>query len=142
MKRLVFLFSFIFIFNISMASPKIVIENPWAREASKYTGVSAVYLVIKNEGDEADYLVDVSSDVAQIVQIHKMVYENGVARMERVKEIEIPPKSKVELTGKYHIMLIKLKKDLKAGKHVKLVLHFKKTGKIPVDAVVKSLTSH
>ncbi len=142
MKKFIFLFLLTFIFDLSIASPKIEIQNPWVREASKYGGVSAAYLVIKNNGNEPDYLIDVSSNVAQIVQIHKMTYKNGVAGMERVKEIKIPPKSEVELTGKYHIMLIKLKKDLKSGQHVKLTLIFKKSGKITVDAVVRGLTSH
>ncbi len=138
MKKIILLFIFIFLFKISLASPEIEIENPWVREASKFDGVSAAYLIIKNNGNEPDYLIDVSSNVAQIVQIHKMTYKNGVAGMERVKEIKIPPKSKVELTGKYHIMLVKLKKDLKAGEHIKLTLIFKKSGKINVDAVVKN----
>ncbi len=142
MKKIIFLFLITFIFNLSIASPRIEIENPWVREASKYGNVSAAYMTIKNNGDEIDYLIDVNSDVAQIVQIHKMTYKNGVAGMERVKELEIPPKSKVDLTGQYHIMLIKLKKDLKAGQHVKLTLIFKKSGKITVDAVVKSLIPH
>jgi hypothetical protein len=139
MKKIISLLLISFVFGFSFAKPEIEIENPWVREASKFSGVSAAYMVIKNNGDEADYLIDAYSDVAKMTQIHKMIFENGIARMERVKEIKISPKSEVKLTGNYHIMLMKLKKDLKKGEHVKIVLTFKKSGKIVVDAVVKSL---
>ncbi len=139
MKKIIPLLLVVFVFSLAFGSPKIVIENPWVREASKYGRVSAGYLVIKNLGDEPDYLIDVNSDVAEITQIHKMSYENGIAKMERVKEIKIPPKSKVELTGAYHIMLMKLKKDLEKGNSVKLILTFKKSGKIVVNAPIKGM---
>ena len=119
------------------ASPKIVIENPWVKEPPPGPKTTMAGMVIKNEGDEEDALIEARSDVAKRVELHKTVFENGVAKMVPQKEIVIPPKGEVELKHHdYHIMLIDLKRKLRPGQKVKLTLVFKKSGEITVEAPV------
>lgn len=101
--------------------------------------VSAAYMKITNSGDQADTLVSVTADVGD-AQVHETVVKDNVASMQEVKAgLEIPAKGSVELRpGSYHIMLINLKRDLKAGDAVKLTLKFKSGTEIAVDVPVKA----
>lgn len=58
--------------------------------------------------------------------------------MRPVEKIDVPAGKQVEMKpGGYHIMLLNLKRDLRAGTVVKLTLQFRKAGKIPVSAEVR-----
>ncbi len=118
----------------------IRIVDPWARAAMQMggTSTSAVYLVIRNEGKEADRLLGAESDAAQTVELHQSKMEGGTMKMEPVEAIDIPPGGQVELKpGGLHIMLIGLKRDLPAGERLTLVLHFEHAGDIEVEAEVR-----
>ncbi len=118
-------------------SGSLTIENPWARAS---TGpIAGAFLVIHNNGGDADRLVGVSSEAAGEVQMHRSQEENGVVSMRRVEVIEVPAHGEVALKpGSYHIMLMGLKAPLKAGDTVPLTLKFEKAGPVAVTAVVQS----
>jgi hypothetical protein len=101
------------------------------------TGV--VYLTVINEGREADRLVGARSDVAAAVELHQTKMEGGVMKMQPVTGgIEIPARGRVELKpGGYHIMLIGLKRDLKAGDRFAVTLEFEKSGAVTVESEVR-----
>lgn len=127
------------------AGPKIDVQDPWARPSRAGMGAmsnmstSAVYMTLVNKGKEGDRLVGVMSDVAEKAELHQSVKEGEVMRMQPVEGgLEIPPGGKVELKpGGYHIMLIGLKRDLKPGDRISVVLEFEKSGRITVQAEVK-----
>lgn len=126
------------------AGPKIVIENVWARPTRAGMGskvTSAAYMIIKNEGNEADRLVGVMSDVAEHVEIHQSVMEGNVMKMRPVEGgLEIPAKGQVELKpGGYHVMLIGVKQPLKPGDRFTLILEFEKSGKKTLQVEVKEM---
>ncbi len=135
MKRL--LLFLVLLAALSFAGPRIKIENPWIMEPPPGPGTTMMGMVVVNEGDEEDYLVGASSDVARIVEIHRTVMQNGVARMEKQDRVRIPPGSRVEFRHHgYHIMLIGLDRKLKAGDRVRVKLHFKKSGTVEVEVPV------
>ena len=52
--------------------------------------------------------------------------------MRPVDKLDVPAGKKVEMKpGGYRIMLLNLKRDLKAGTVVKLTLQFQNAGKVP-----------
>jgi copper(I)-binding protein len=58
--------------------------------------------------------------------------------MRKVEFIVIPGKSSFALKpGAHHVMLMKLKKDIKDGNEVKFVLYFKRAGEISITAKAK-----
>ena len=58
--------------------------------------------------------------------------------MQPVARLEIPAGGSVELKpGSYHIMLIGLKQDLKAGDTIEITLTFEKAGEVKVTAEVR-----
>lgn len=111
-----------------------MIEDPWVRPAP--VG-AAGYMVISNRGGESDVLLSVSTDVGDRVMLHETVMDEGVMKMKPVKELEIPPNSKVELKpGGYHIMLQDLERPLRVGEVVKIHLHLERSETITIDAPV------
>jgi len=114
----------------------LAISEPWVRAAA--TGNSAAYMLIRNGGTAADRLVKAESDVAAAVELHETKMEGGMMKMAPVEGIAIPATGQVELKpGGLHIMLIGLKRELKAGESVKLTLHFEKAGAREVTAQVR-----
>lgn len=143
MRKLACLFLLlIFPVSVCFAAPKIEVKEAWVREVPPSSSLTAAYMLIENRGDEDESLVGVTSPVSNYAEIHTVsVNEEGMARMQKVEAIDIPAGRKVELKpGGYHVMLIELKKPLKAGDTVELNLQFKKSGILKVTAPVKGTT--
>lgn len=78
------------------------------------------------------------TDAAWTVEMHRTVMEGGMARMQKVSGIEIPPGATTELKpGGYHVMLIGLRRNLEEGEKFPIVLVFKEAGRIRVTAEVR-----
>ena len=68
-------------------------------------------------------LLSVSSPVAGVAEVHEMAMEGTTMRMRAVGSLELPAGQAVELKpGGYHVMLMDLKQQLKAGDTVPLSL--------------------
>jgi hypothetical protein len=64
---------------------------------------------------------------------------SGTMTMKRVTSVAVPAGGEVTFKpGSYHVMLIGLKKPLKAGDTVELHLRFEKAGAIDVSAPVRA----
>ncbi|UUZ55123.1 copper chaperone PCu(A)C [Massilia sp. H-1] len=75
-------------------------------------------------------LVGVSSPVAAQVELHQMDMKGGMMKMQQVDGIDLPPGKGVNLaSGSYHIMLVGLKQQLKAGDTIMLTLQVEHPGK-------------
>ncbi len=99
---------------------------------------SAIYMVIYNQSNENDRLLAAKTNVAKTVEIHQTRMENDIMMMQKVEAIEIPANGKVDLKpGGYHIMLINLQQDLKAGEKIPFTLVFEKQGEINLEAEVR-----
>jgi len=58
--------------------------------------------------------------------------------MRSVPNFAFPPGGKLEMKpGGYHLMLLRLKRELKPGEKVGVSLTFEKAGTVSIDAVVK-----
>ena len=91
-------------------------------------------------------LVEARSPAAGIVEIHEMKLENNVMKMRAVTALDLPAGKAVELKpGGYHVMLMDLKGQVKAGDSVPLTLVFegkdKKRETVEVKAAARSLTA-
>lgn len=134
---------------------QIEIHDPWVRVATAMHmqlddemssnatshmggGTSAAYLTLRNNGEEADRLINVHSEAAEFVELHASQTTEGVTSMEKVDGVEIPAQGTVVLEpGGMHIMLIGLKKDLKPGDTIRLTLEFEQSSPIEVQAEVR-----
>lgn len=145
----------------SAAGGGIAVSGAWARTSMAMAKAGAAYMTIQNTGSEADAITGGSSPVAGAVEVHETVDMSsampaesagmggemaspdgmtggGVMGMQKVDRLEIPAGGSVELKpGSYHIMLIDLKQELKAGETIELTLTFEKAGPVVVTAEVR-----
>ncbi len=102
-----------------------VIESAWSRATPGQAPNGVVFMKILNHGSHADRLVSASSSVAEAVEIHTHVNDDGIMRMRRIPGLELPPGQAVELKpGGYHLMLIGLHKPLKKDQSFTVKLDF------------------
>jgi copper(I)-binding protein len=102
-------------------------------------GVSAAYMKIENKGSQSDVLIAAETDVAGLVELHETVVENNMAMMKPLAEgISLPLGSVTELKpGGLHVMLMQLKRELKAGESITLTLIFKSGKQVTFDVPVR-----
>jgi copper(I)-binding protein len=139
------------------ASPSggISVTGAWIRSSTAMTGALAGYMVITNNGPEADTLLSASSPIATTVQLHETVTVtpapdasgmgamgsampssgSGMMTMVEVPKVDIPAGGTVEFKpGGYHVMFMDLTGTPTAGQSVDLTLVFAKAGSITVKA--------
>ena len=116
----------------------ITVSDAWARSSPMMERAGAAYLAIQNNGAAEDKLLSVESDVARTIELHETKESGGMMEMSPVPNIPVSAKGRTELKpGGFHVMLIGLNRELKAGDKVQLTLNFEKAGKVPVTAEVK-----
>lgn len=83
------------------------------------------FATIKNLTKNDIVLTNVESDICNVCEIHTHIKENNMMKMVPVKEFKIGALDEKKLvSGGDHIMLIGLKKPLKAGDNIKIKLIF------------------
>jgi periplasmic copper chaperone A len=125
------------LFVLFPSENKIEIKDAWLRPSSQNMA-TALYFTIENKGTTADTLFKVDSDIAGKVEIHETYSQGDMMGMRKVDFIVVDGKSSFDFKpGSYHIMVMKLKKDLNEGDEEKFVLHFKQAGEIEITATAK-----
>lgn len=118
------------------AKGDITVADAWARASMVKNG--AAYITIMNRGAKADRLVAAATPVAGKAELHTHIMDGDIVRMRRVAAIEVAAQSHTELKpGGTHIMLMGLKKHLKAGETIPLTLTFETAGQIEIMAHVR-----
>ncbi len=114
----------------------LTIIHPWSRATPAANG--AGFMIIENNGDQADRLVSAATPAAKTAELHTHLMDNGVMKMRAVEGgIEIPAHGKAELKpGGLHIMLMNLAKPLADGDKIPLTLTFEKAGTVEVTIKV------
>ncbi len=119
----------------------LVIEKAQARASMGKMPHSAAFLQMENRGKSDDALLSASSPAAERVEIHSMSMEGDVMKMRAVERIELKAGEKLAMQpGQgYHLMLMGLKKPLKAGEKLPLTLTFREAGKLQVSVEVVAM---
>ena len=116
----------------------IHIQSPWARALPPTSPNGAVYLTLTNHGAHPDKLLSASADVAERVEVHSHILEDGMMKMRRVESVILPPHEDVLFAaGAQHIMLMGLKQPLAAGDRFGLLLEFDQAEQTLVEFVVQ-----
>jgi periplasmic copper chaperone A len=106
------------------AQATIEITDAWARATAPGQEVGAAYLSLKS--DLPAKLLKVESPASDSVEIHEMSMNNGVMKMRMLDTLDLPAGKVVKLEpGGFHLMLIDLKKPLKAGEVIEISLTLK-----------------
>ncbi|HEU0186891.1 MAG TPA: copper chaperone PCu(A)C, partial [Gallionellaceae bacterium] len=121
---------------------ELTVSDVWSRATAPGQEATVVGLRITSQKDAR--MVAVSSPVAE-AQMHSMIMDNGMMKMRKQESLALPAKQEVLLgAGGDHLMLVGLKKPLRAGEVVPLTLTVefadKHTEKVEIKAEVKPLT--
>ena len=120
----------------------IEIERAYARASIPNVPNSAAFFVIKNNSDKDIAITSANSDIAEKNELHTHIKENKMMKMIKIEKLVVPAKSSLELkSGGDHVMLIGLKKELKAGDEISLELSFSDGDKKSIKVPVKDLAS-
>lgn len=119
---------------------QVKVEKSFARAAIIQQRNSAAFMSITNQG-EPSAIVYATSPVAKIVELHTHINDNGVMRMRKIKQIDLPAGKQVMLKpGGLHVMMLGLKQDLKPGDQIDVTLGFADGSEIPLQIPVQKMT--
>lgn len=121
---------------------EVKVSKAWTRATAPGQDSASVLLTITSRKDAT--LIGVASGSAQSGEIHSMVMEGDVMKMRALDSLPLPAKTPVSLgEDGNHLMLIGLRKPLKAGHKLPFALTVKfadgHTSVIRVLAVIKPL---
>ena len=126
-------------FESAHGAPELKIETPYARVTIPGRP-AAGYLKIHNSGAAPDALVSASSPMAERVELHTHLMENGVMKMRQVEKVEVPAGGEAAFEpGGYHLMIFGLDKAVKPGTTLPLTLSFEKAGGLDVEFRVEGI---
>lgn len=115
------------------------VQTPWIRGTVEGQKATGAFMTLISKKDAVLVGASVSSKIAGVVEVHEMRMEGDRMLMRPLPRLELPAGKPVELArGGYHIMLMDLKKPLKAGDHVTLTLKVENAAKKMESIKVKT----
>jgi copper(I)-binding protein len=116
---------------------QVEVGGAWVRPTVEGQLGTGAFMTLRSR--EPLRLVGASSAVAGVVEIHEMALQNNVMRMRAIEALPLPAGQPVELKpGGYHVMLMDLKRTLRAGEQVAIELQFETADKRRVVQVVQA----
>ncbi len=120
------------------AAGEVEVHHAWIRAVPAVARNSAAYMMLVSNAEQADRLLGARTDIAETVEIHKVVKNGNMMEMLRSGPVTIESGGHFELKqGGYHLMLINLTRVPNEGESVKLVLTFEKAGEVVTEALVR-----
>lgn len=119
------------------------VSGAWARASIGTSRPGAAYLTVRNAGEAPDALVAIETPAAAMPMIHTTaVSADGVARMEHVPSLEVPPGGSVMLEpGGMHLMLMELTAPLAEGAILPLTLVFEEAGAVEITVPILAIAA-
>jgi copper(I)-binding protein len=116
------------------AAAQVSVNEPWIRATVPAAQATGAFMELVSKQDAR--LVEVRSPAAGIVEIHQMSMQGDRMMMAAVEGIDLPAGKPVALaSGGYHIMMMDLKRQMKAGETVPMTLVIQKKDKKKPDTV-------
>ncbi|KQP43700.1 copper chaperone PCu(A)C [Pseudorhodoferax sp. Leaf274] len=127
-----------------IAHAQVTVQDAWVRATVPQQKGTGAFMQLRSAKDVR--LVSASSPAAPIVEVHEMALQDNVMRMRPVPGLELPAGKTVDLKpGGYHVMLMDLPAQVKAGETVPLTLVFEgKDGQretVQVQAPVRAVNA-
>ena len=115
----------------------VSVVHAWSRATPPGAPTAVIYLTVVNSSASDDELLGGSSPVAETLQFHSSMDDNGVMKMRALTTIDVAAGASVALKpSSTHLMLLHLKHPLTGGQTFPITLTFKVAGTINVEVVV------
>ena len=129
------------ILSTSAFASELSISEEYVRATPPHTKNSAAFLTITNNTSKNIKLVSATSNIAERVELHNHIKEDGMMKMRQVNSVMLKAHSTTALQpGGYHVMFLGLKNNLSEGNKVNFTLYFDNGDEITLNAPVKKIT--
>lgn len=99
---------------------------------------AAAYMTLHNNTDKTLVLNYAHSPIATEVEVHRVIYDQGMMQMRKVNHMSIDPGVTMRFEpGGYHLMLMGIENAPQPGETFAITLEFEAGYKITADAMVK-----
>ena len=116
---------------------EVQVEGAWLRLLPPMSKMTAGYMTLLSDQD--DRLISISSNMAEVVEIHQSKMEDGVMSMQKESCLYLPKDEPVELKPQsYHLMVMGLQSPLNEGENHQFTLEFEQAGKMLVHITVRN----
>ena len=116
------------------------VEGAFLRELPPGQTTSAMYMTLRNTGDNPVRIVGARVDAVDTAEIHEHRHADGMMRMQRVDSLDIAAGASVVLApGGYHLMLFGVQRQFAAGDEVPFCLRLADGNERCARARVKAL---
>jgi hypothetical protein len=121
------------------AGGPLTVKDAWVRAAPSGADTAAYFTIVNGKVD-ADTLVGVSASVGKSAGLHRTSTDpSGMTGMQMTDSVKIPGGGSIQFApGGYHVMIVGLAAELKAGDQVVLQLSFENAGVVKVTAEVRT----
>lgn len=132
---------------LSLGAMDIKVDNPYVRATPPNLPNSAAFMTLINNSNKDMAIVNATSNVSKVVELHTHDMKDGVMKMYQIPQIDIPANGKTVLKpGGLHVMFIGLYKPLKKGEEVTFTLEFAngktRTITAPIKTVMGGMKHH
>lgn len=115
----------------------VVVTTPWARATPGPITIGSAYMTLTNRGTAPDRLIGARTDVAERVEVHTTMSQDGMMQMRPVDSVALPPGQTVRFEPMgLHFMLVNLKAPLKEGTRFPLQVTFERAGVLEIEVAV------
>ena len=128
----------LFIGLVSSAPAQVTVDRAWARATVANQTATGAFMRLTAQKDVQ--LIGARSPAAGVVEVHEMKMDGNIMRMRPIGVLPLKAGQPIELSsGGYHLMMMGLNRQIKAGDTVPLTLEFKaadgSVAKVEVQAV-------
>lgn len=126
-KTILFIFITLLIIACNQKSTETIeVNDAWVREAPPNVSMLAGYANITNNSSEDRVIASAKSKQFKMVEIHKTIVEDGVAKMRQQNNLIIRAGKTLKLKpGSYHLMLMHPTRPLKLNDEVNVTITIK-----------------
>jgi len=105
--------------------PLLSLRSGLMKELPPGQNIGAIYLQIENSSDKTAVLTYVHSDIAEKIEVHRHIYNDGMMQMRNVPHLSLDPKTTLNFKpGEHHLMIFGLSPVPKAGDNFDVVFEF------------------
>lgn len=107
----------------SAVHAQVTVDGAWARATVPNQSATGAFMRLTAQKDVV--LTGANSPVAGIVEVHEMWMDQGIMRMRPADRVALKAGQTIALkSGGLHVMMMDLKKQIKAGERVPMTLSF------------------
>jgi hypothetical protein len=126
--------------NMAISAESVSVSDAYVREMPPGMDTTAAYFTLSNKGKQDMTIVGAASPLCNVAEIHATMEKQGMTRMKHHKQVELSAGQSLTFRpGGMHLMLVGLKKRLKAGDQVPITLQLSDGRQLEFEAEVRDM---